>query len=196
MSKAIYEDLYSQGVFDVRSENYLWLPEMEFLSHESSRKRKDIWSEYLNIDEYVPFAINGGGDFYAWNAGDSVIFVEHDSGNGRLYALSLMDAVFRHIVEIAAGMYADICSDEDKEAMDEDEAEYYTSESEVVELLNRCANCFRGRFTDEQNEYLSSLCVRGFSEDGILVDCYELKRIVFCMLNVSNDETVNLIKLS
>ena len=51
MNKAVFDEFFNKGLLDVRSENYIWLPEMEFLSEESSQKRKGIWSEYLNIDE-------------------------------------------------------------------------------------------------------------------------------------------------
>lgn len=51
MNKAVFDEFFNKGLLDVRSGNYIWLPEMEFLSEESSQKRKGIWSEYLNIDE-------------------------------------------------------------------------------------------------------------------------------------------------
>ena len=193
MNKAVFDEFFNKGLLDVRSENYIWLPEMEFLSEESSQKRKGMWSEYLFIDEYVPFAINGGGDFYAWKGDDTVVFVEHDSGNGRIYAGSFMDALFRHIIEIAAGMYVDICSDEDKASMDEDDAEYYSSESEIIALIDKCEKCFGDRFNNEQNQCLRDLRGRGFSEEGILIDHDEMIRIID-KSNAYSNETIRFLK--
>lgn len=61
----LYNKLFESGYIDVNSTNYVWLPEMEFLTPEDMKYRKNLYNEYYYVDDLTVFAINGAGDFLA-----------------------------------------------------------------------------------------------------------------------------------
>ena len=143
----------------------IWMPEMEFLPVDKMEYRRELWSDQLYIDDMTVFAVDGGGNLYAWRDDDSVVYIDTGAGTSREFAPSLADAIFRRIVEFANGDYTDICSDEEKADMSPDDAEYYTSEHEAVELLKQYNSTFGCYFGADRREYIDSLIERGFLPD-------------------------------
>ena len=80
-------------------------------------------------------------------------------------SLNLADAIYRRIIEFSSGEYVDMCSNEEKADLDPDDAEYYTSENDAVELLKRYLSSFGSFFSEEQNNYIELLIQNGFLPD-------------------------------
>lgn len=72
-------------------------------------------------------------------------------------------AIFRLIVEFATGEYTDFCSDDEKEDMDEDEAEDYISESEAIEQFKIYRSAFGKYFKTEWNDIIAGFISSGFT---------------------------------
>ncbi|MCQ2815576.1 MAG: hypothetical protein MJ227_04875 [Bacilli bacterium] len=161
----LYNEFFKQGYIDYNNEKNIWIPEMEFLTPEKMIYRKNIYSELLEINDLEIFAITGGGDFFAWTKDDIVLFVEHDTGNCSQFALNLTDAIFRRIIEFASGLYVDMCSNDEKELMDEDDAEYYTSENDAITMLNEYAETFGKFFDQDKINCITEIVTKGFNND-------------------------------
>ena len=169
MNEQILKDIRSQ-------EDYIWLPEMEWLDTVEANKRHKNWSNIFDLSNLEIFAIDGGGDMFAWFTGgelkDAVIFIDLVSDGGELFASDLASAIFRRIMEFASGVYTDFCSDQEKQAMDERDSEYYISESEAVDLLKEYRSRFGKYFKAEWNEILDNMISCGF-KDGDSFISYE-----------------------
>ena len=102
---------------------------------------------------------------FAWRPDDSVVIIETGPGQCKEFAPSLIDAIFRRIIEFVNGDYCEMCSNEEKAEMDPDEAEYVTSENDAIELLKQYLNVFGEFFSAEQKEYIENLIGNGFLPD-------------------------------
>ena len=160
MSNAeMYHKLIKCGYTDV------WLPDMEFLPYEQMDYRKHLWNDTLQLDDLTVFAIDAYGNLYAWKDDDSVVFIDVGPGMCQVFSLNLADAIYRRIIEFSSGEYVDMCSNEEKADLDPDEAEYYTSENDAVELLKRYLSSFGSFFSEEQNNYIKLMIQNGFLPD-------------------------------
>lgn len=161
----LYNELLKQGYIDYNNDNYIWIPEMEFLSPEKMIYRKNIYSELLKVNDLNIFAINGGGDFFAWGKDEIVLFVEHETGNCSQFALNLNDAIFRRIIEFTSERYVDMCSNDQKSLMDEEDAEYYISENDAITMLNKYVETFGEYFSKDKINCITKIAERGFCND-------------------------------
>ena len=158
-NKELYNKLLEKGCLKV------WLTEMEFLASDQMEYRKNLWTDTLSIDDMTVFAVDGYGDLYAWRPDDSVVIIETGPGECKEFAGSLIDAIFRRIIEFVNGDYCEMCSNEEKADMDPDDAEYCTSENDAIELLKQYINVFGEFFSVEQKDYIEKLIVNGFLPD-------------------------------
>lgn len=158
--------------------NSFWLPEMEILSEDEAKRRKELWQDLCDLDGLTVFAVNGGGDMFAWDDSDTVWFIEHDSGSKSLFARDLPSAFFRRAVEFAAGEYTELCTDDEKADMDEDDAQDYISVTEAVGILRDCHNALKDHFTERQNEIIGGMIKNGFDENNEFISYDTFRNII------------------
>lgn len=177
----ILQELYEAGYSNTASENYVWLPEFEWLSPEKMQYyREKLYPELKNV---IPFAINTGGDFYGlYSVGADeqlVIFYTHDSGQAVYFAKSVQAAVFHQIIRFTCGDYVDMCTDEEKEGMNEEEAEDYISESEAVEMLHRYCKTYGRFFPECWTDKLMEIADGGFLDGNAFIPYEEGAGILY-----------------
>lgn len=172
MNKTVYDALLEKGYADPNSEKWIWLPDMLWFNPEKIDYYNNERYDYLNTDGLFLFAKNARGDFYAWNEkDDTVLFCEHDSGSGIVFAPNLESAIFRIIMEFANGDHAEFCYDDEKSEMDEDEAEEYISESEAKTMLCEYKQVFGDIFKSEWIDIINGLVNNGFiDENGFITE--------------------------
>lgn len=171
MNNKVYEILVTFGYTDSNTSKYIWLPEMEWIAKEDISYYNNERYSYLNVRNLFIFAINGAGDFFAWDKNDEkVIFCDQGSGYGIVFALNLEGAIFRRIVQFANGDYVDFCSDEEKNKMNSDEAEEYLCETEAIELMKTYRICFKDLFKSEWLEIINGFINNGFSNGDSFID--------------------------
>ena len=178
-NKELYNKLLEKGVLKV------WLTEMEFLAADQMEYRKNLWKDTLSIEDMTVFAVDGYGDLYAWRPDDRVVIIETGPGECKEFAGSLIDAIFRRIIEFVNGDYCEMCSNEEKADMDPDDAEYCTSENDAIELLKQYINVFGEFFSVEQKDYIEKLIVNGFLPDcNAFIYEDEMLRVILDWLRV------------
>ncbi|MBP3857608.1 MAG: hypothetical protein IK990_18560 [Ruminiclostridium sp.] len=181
MNNEVFCSLYRSGYIKPKSKNYIWLPEMEFISEQEARERQKRWQDICDLEGMTVFAVNGGGDMFVWDSSDMVYFAEHDTGVKTLFARSLADALFRRIIEFAAGEYAELCTDSEKADMDESDAQDYISESEARDMIRSCRSAFGEYLSDEQVSVLEEIISSPLDETGGFITyerCRELTMLI------------------
>ena len=183
----LYNTLIKNGYTEV------WLPEMEFLSPDQMEYRKQLWSDTLPMDDLTVFAIDGYGNLFAWKDNDCVVFIDIGPGKCEDFSLSLADAIYRRIIEFSNGDYVEMCSNKEKAELDPDDAEYYTSEDDAVELLKQYLKTFGAFFTKEQRNYIELLIQQGFLPDtNAFITEEELMRTIRDLINTDNSKCSDL----
>ena len=183
----LYNTLIKNGYTEV------WLPEMEFLSPDQMEYRKQLWSDTLHMDDLTVFAIDGYGNLFAWKDNDCVVFIDIGPGKCEDFSLSLADAIYRRIIEFSNGDYVEMCSNKEKAELDPDDAEYYTSEDDAVELLKQYLNTFGAFFSKEQRNYIELLIQQGFLPDtNAFITEEELMRTIRDLINTDNSKCSDL----
>lgn len=183
----LYNNLIKNGYTEV------WLPEMEFLPPDQMEYRKQLWNDTLYLDDLTVFAIDGYGNLFAWKDNGSVVFIDIGPGKCEAFSLCLADAIYRRIIEFANGDYADMCSNKDKAEMNPDDAEYYTSEDDAVELLKQYLNTFGIFFSKEQRNYIELLIQQGFLPDtNAFITEEELMRTIHDLIKPENSKISDL----
>lgn len=133
MSIQLYNEMLKAGYFDPKSNNYLWIREMEWIDPEQTEKYKEDVPETA-----VPIAVNGAGD--VWVIEDNaVILYCHDDDEPMFYADSLINAVFRAIIEYLSDN--NFVSDDPN---DEDNAEF------AKKYIADCISIFSDRLSEGQ----------------------------------------------
>lgn len=194
MKNYILNKFENEGRFDRKSSKYLWIPEMEFLDSLSVNSRTIIYSESLKMEGLSMFAINGGGDFFALKEDGKVVFVNYGSGNSTVYSNNLEDAFFRRILEFSNGQYVDLCTDVEKKEMDEDDADYYTSESEARDLLISYIEVFKGIFNEEKISFMQEISKNSFDEYNEFISDDVLKAMISKLMDGEVPDLENLLK--
>lgn len=161
MNIFVYKSLLKNGYIKPESKNYLWLPEMEFISTKESSKRIEIYKDIINFKDMTLFAINGGGDFFAWHNDDIVYFIDCCTGEGTAYASNLEGAIYRRILEFSCGDYVEFCTNEEK-IIYGDDSEFFISEDEATEMLIAYRNGFGMIFKNEWLLFIDNMIQKGF----------------------------------
>lgn len=186
MNREIFAKLTEKGISDS-----LFIPDMELLSKEEAEKRTDIYSGSYRINDMTVFAINGGGDFWAWRPDEKVYFTELGTGNCKLFALNLADAVFRQIIECVSGMATELCTDDEKAEMDEEDAEYYFSESDCKNLIKEFIGEFDAYLSDYEKSAAEKALNHEFDDENALLSFEEYQDVITHLLNgESSEETI------
>lgn len=155
--------------------------------------RKKLWSDTLSVDNLTIFAIDGYGDLFAWKPDDSVVFIEIDTRCCENFASNLSDAIFRRIIEFASGDYVELCSNDEKNEMDSDEAEDFISEDDAITMLRKYNNTFGKFFCEEKKEYINALIQHGFlSEQEAFISEEEVLKLIREWLKVETTARTNI----
>jgi hypothetical protein len=86
-----------------------------------------------------------------------------------------------------------MCSNREKAELDPDDAEYYTSEDDAVELLKQYLKTFGAFFTKEQRNYIELLIQQGFLPDtNAFITEEELMRTIRDLINTDNSKCSDL----
>ena len=187
----LYIKLLKMGYCDYNNPNYVWLPEMEFLTPEKMEYRKNVYNKLLYLDDLTI----GGEDFFAWQNDDSVVFIELGTGNKKIFSMNLNDAIFRRIIEFASGEYVDMCTNADKADMDSENSEYYISEDEAKTLLKLYVDTFGDFFCEEQRNLIINLINSGFLDNNnAFISAGDLNNIVTRILKVNNNWSGNIVR--
>ena len=144
----VYKKMNQKGF--LAGDSYLWLNEMEWMSPEKitayeyeDGERKDI----------VPFAFTGAGDKWVWvlnETGDYPVgLCECAEVNGIYYAKNTEDAILRQIIEYTGGAYFYNSLKEAKS--------YQISEKELIALLQKWADAFRGILCETYIDIIDTL---------------------------------------
>ncbi len=169
----ILEEIHRRGYTDPQNNNYVWMPEMEFVSPEEALERRKLWSDSIpSLSEMTIFAVNGAGDMFAWDNEDTVWFIEHDTREKEWFASNLSGALFRRIIEFASGEYIfGFCKDDKKD-------DNLISETEAVDILKGYLYAFGSCFDESRKEILNSLIDAGFNEYGELISYEQSCKII------------------
>ena len=189
MNREIFNKLIEKGNSDI-----LFIPDMEFLSKEEMEKRKNLYADTYKIDDMTIFAINGGGDFWAWDSSEKVYFVELGSGNCKLFAINLVDAIFRQVIECASGMTMELCTDDEKEEMDEDDAEYYYSESECKQLIEDFIKEFNTHLSEYEKSIVERTLNQELNDENTLLSFEEYQEVIMQLLQGESEEVTNIVR--
>lgn len=146
MSMNLYNLMLKSGCFDPRSEKYIWIRDMEWINPEDIEKYKEDIP-----DDAIPIAANGAGDI--WVIKDNSIFLYCHDDEPMFYADSLINAVFRALLE-----YLSDNNFISKNENDENNAVY--AEKYVAE----CINAFSDWFSAEQVSDLQKVLKNPISE--------------------------------
>lgn len=159
-NSGIYSELIQSGHTDRESGKYIWLPQIPEWENGNTYFEDYDW---LKLDDIFIFGRLGGNAFYAWHKDTDEVFYCDEVGVGTAdyYAPDLSAALFRMVVEFATGIYDPLCSDEEKEEMDEDEAEEYLSESEAVGMLKCYLSVFGKYWRSEWREMIENMIDKG-----------------------------------
>ena len=183
----LYDTLIKCGYTD------LWLPEMEFLMHDQMEYRKHLWNDTLYMDEMTVFAIDGYGNLFAWRDDDSVVFIDVGPQTCEVFSLNLADAIYRRIIEFSNGDYVEMCSNAEKSDADPEDAEYYTSEDDAIELLKQYLRTFGTFFSDEQRKHIESFIHQGFLPDtDAFITEIDKMRIIREEIRVNDQEIISI----
>lgn len=175
MNKDILADIL---FFSSKTDSILWLPEMEILSPGEAEHLKDIWNEQCGLNGMTVFAANGHGDLFAWDDSETVWFIEIDEGVKTRFAPDLAGALFRRMIEFAAGEYIfGFCKDAEK---DDDDL---ISESEAMKMLETCLSAFGKYFDNYETEQMNRIIETGFNDYGELLSYEQCKEIISSMEN-------------
>ena len=175
MNKDILADIL---LFTNKTGSVLWLPEMEILSQSEAEHLKDIWNEQCGLNGMTVFAANGHGDLYAWDDTDTVWFIEVDEGVKTYFAPNIAGALFRRMIEFAAGEYIfGFCKDDERE--DDD----LISEGEALKVLKDRLSVFGKYFDSYESEQINALIETGFDEYGELLSYEQCRDIISGMEN-------------
>ena len=111
------------------------MPDMEWMPLEEII---DYHFEDYQSPGFVPFAFTAGGDLWCWRAvPDAVVepcVVEcpHDCEEGSVYAPDFQTAIYRHLLEAAAGLHGT-----EQDLLDE------------VDLIQKCCDRFRSLLSQQ-----------------------------------------------
>ena len=158
----IFNELVQGGHTDRESGKYIWLPQIPEWQNGNTYFEDFDW---LKLDNIFIFGRLGGNAFYAWSKETNEVFYcdEVGAGTAVFYAPDLSAALFRMVMEFAAGLYDPLCSDEEKEEMDEDEADEYISESEAVGMLKCYLLVFGKYWKSEWREIIENMINKGIA---------------------------------
>ncbi|MBR6718469.1 MAG: hypothetical protein IKI77_09030 [Oscillospiraceae bacterium] len=176
-----FNQLFQAGVMNPASEHYLWLPEMEFLSPEVAGYRRQLFEGVCDLTGLTVFAVTGGGDLFCWDAEDSVFLVPHDGGDPAYFAADLGDAVYRRLLEFSADLFENFCSDQEKAAMQPEDAESVISETEALGMLRDYDAGFADLLSQEQHDVLRTLVRGGFDDEGVLLTPAACAALIYAM---------------
>jgi len=122
------------------------MPDMEWMPLEEII---DYRFEDYQSPGFVPFAFTAGGDLWCWRAvPDAVVepcVVEcpHDCEEGSVYAPDFQMAIYRHLLEAAAGLHGT-----EQDLLDE------------VDLIRKCCDRFRSLLSQQQASRLDDILSR------------------------------------
>lgn len=106
-----YERIKNHPIFLVWSDEVEAIEEFEFEEYIKDIKDPEIWWTIKPELKLIPFAQNGGGDWYCFyyneQQGDDipVIMIYHDDNTFVVMAKNLQDFIFRAILETASSFY-------------------------------------------------------------------------------------------
>jgi len=102
---SLYRELAENERLDYRGKNFYEMPDCLWLTPKELAKFK--WEKFRKpVDGLVPFATNGGGDYFCWYLpevgldGEPVVMeCAHDCYDGRWFAPSMAGCVYRQTLE-------------------------------------------------------------------------------------------------
>lgn len=96
-----YRSMCAAGWCDVKSDNYFWLPDAEWMSLTEILNHEP---EEYHKPEYVPFAVTAGGDYWCWWPSahpGTIVFCPHDCYDGEYFSPSFTGFIYRKLLEYA-----------------------------------------------------------------------------------------------
>ncbi len=148
-----YRSMCAAGWCDVKSDNYFWLYEAEWMSLTEIVNYQP--AEY-HKPGFVPFAFTGGGDYWCWWPSEhpaAVVLCPHDCEEGEFYAPSFIGFIYRSLLD-----YSRYVSTEDEH---EDEVR-----QNLREATMRLQNYFPAAWLDTLNILVSAPLVQSFLPNG------------------------------
>lgn len=169
MNRELFEKLYSAGVLDPASAEYLWLPDMECFPPEDAKHHRNEYCRSGLLSGLTAFAVSSAGDLFCWDERDRVWLVPPNDGMRVYYAANFADAVYRRVLEFASDAFGNFCTDEEKQAMSPADADGVISQSEALFMLGEYDAGFQDLFSAGQHDVLRALIRGGFDRDGVLL---------------------------
>ena len=127
-------------------DTFLIMPDMEWMPLQDII---DYRFEDYQLPGLVPFAFTAGGDLWCWQAVPDalaephVVECPHDCEEGSVYAPDFQTAIYRHLLEAAAGQHI-----AEQDLLDE------------VELIRQCCDRFRSLLSQRQAGKLDEVLSR------------------------------------
>lgn len=150
MKNKCYTDMLKAGYFNQKSDKYIWIRDMEWISE----KKSNNFFDYIPEDT-IPFAVTGGGDVWAAdNDSEKIFLYYHDDDEPEYYADSFENAVFRQLVEY-------LSDNEFVESSNEDDE---NSTAFAKKYIRMCCDIFKPYFLEEQTKILLELVERTIKE--------------------------------
>lgn len=106
-----YRSMYAAGWCDVKSNNYFWLSDAEWMS---LTEILDYQPQDYHKPGFVPFARTAGGDGWCWCPflnSDTVVSCPHDLELGSYYSASFIGFIYRQLLEYT--LYVDSEDEQD-----------------------------------------------------------------------------------